>query len=346
MFVLFCMLYVFHTKLSNDLLLRNTNQDGLERDFGIIRSCCQAPVAPIAIHYRSAFTTMIVNNLSSVNSISTNCEEDTGVPLLSNVHELLLTGKKTNNENYNDVIMCEEVEILSFVFDPQLSRDELSFLEKLEKSHTASLICKNILQLTKCKHCRNSIQSNSKITEYNDPETKESIKNPSNNFMMLFEKVMSATNQKIPEICAEKDLKKKIMSDIDKMTIEGLGCSKHSPDITKLFKECIIIHGINSFCKNINDYLSGKITQLPKKPNSIQQLAQLFRAKKKHVVKHSNIFTGDNNNIIKTKIAKNKKIAKTKRVEKTKKIVKTKKTGIIKRKYTKKTVPVKKQTIK
>lgn len=80
------------------------------------------------------------------------------------------------------------------------------------------------------------------------------------------------------------------MSHIDRITIKDLGCSKHCLDISKLFKEYIIIHGINAFCKNINDFLSGKITKLPSKSNSIQELAQIFRAKKKRVVKHSDIF--------------------------------------------------------
>lgn len=308
MFVSFVCFCITVQNIQMIYVLRNTNQDGLENSFGIIRSCCQAPVAPIAIHYRSAYTTTIVNNLSSIKSISSNCEDDNGILLLNNLHELLLSDEKSKKGNIVVEAINDEVESLHLiVFDPQFNEDELSFLEKEELSNSASFICKKILIDTKCKHCRLSLQSNFKTNDLNVSHVNavnDTLMYPSSNFMVHFVNAMSFTNQAIPDLCAERELKKKILSALQEISVDGLGCAKHNHEVTELFMNYIVIYAINAFCKNINDYLSGKITSLPFKYNFIQELAQIFRLKRKHKVKYTDIFVAEDENVKKQNIEK------------------------------------------
>lgn len=68
--------------------LRRMNQDGLENFFGSVRSSCQVKNQPMAYQFRSAFTNLIVNNLTGKHSIRSNCQDDKGFALLQDVFDI------------------------------------------------------------------------------------------------------------------------------------------------------------------------------------------------------------------------------------------------------------------
>lgn len=62
--------------------LRQMNQDALENFFGSIRSVSSNSKAPVPSQFRTGYTTLILNNLTSKHSVGGNCEEDDNTPLL------------------------------------------------------------------------------------------------------------------------------------------------------------------------------------------------------------------------------------------------------------------------
>ncbi|KAJ6648165.1 DNA transposase THAP9 [Pseudolycoriella hygida] len=86
--------------------LRRWNQDGLENHFGIIRSLCGSNTKPNARDFRSAYSTSIINNLLTDNSLNANCEPDDDKPMLQNLQILFnsqqLTVEKLGEEESAD----------------------------------------------------------------------------------------------------------------------------------------------------------------------------------------------------------------------------------------------------
>ncbi|KAI5637212.1 transposase protein domain-containing protein [Phthorimaea operculella] len=75
--------------------LRHLNQDPIENFFGAIRSHGCRNVNPTPDKFESAFTTLLVNSLSSVHAPGANCEVDP----CNALHEVIITAKDCNYNN-------------------------------------------------------------------------------------------------------------------------------------------------------------------------------------------------------------------------------------------------------
>lgn len=253
----------------------------------------------MSTQFRTGYSTTLINNLSSANSLNSNCEEDYSKPLLNNVHELLLDYKaksQTDNRELDDQVDESEAFEDVIVYDPVFSKMDYNFVENEAITYISSIICGKILNKTSCVQCINSLQSSS-VLEAHDIIHKLSdcednvYRNPSVIFMQSFKILFSAINDIIPDLCSEKLLKTKIITQLEKVQIDEIGCPEHMKEMTLKLKQYVTYYAIIDFCKKINSLLSGKVTVIPPNSDRMQQLALAFRKKGKHIGKHSDKFT-------------------------------------------------------
>lgn len=222
---------------------------------------------------------MILNNLMSAKSVSTNCEPDNCVALLNDVHDLI-----ANHISSSEAVSEKTDEYVDVVFAPEFNERELNFFESESLVQAGNLIRAKILERCYCNDCERNLQ----------------IDSASSNFIEVFVKVFNFALQSIPYVASEKCLQKFIVeevrkkfkeeedtNDIDELNV--IGCVEHNPEIVNKLYQFTTVYAINIFCKNINGFLSGKTNELPPEANDIQILAHTFRTKKR-IKKHSDIF--------------------------------------------------------
>lgn len=262
----------------------------------------------------------MINNLSSTNSIYRNCESDASIPLLNNLHELIVNYKK--NEN-SDAIAFQtdgdnETKLMqNIAIDPLFSVADVNFVEDKAISCDSSVICRKLLKITHCQDCINTLQTSNPQAQTNednlafgnpnatttfidilratDPqaqidEDNFSFGSPTATFTRNFKNLHRIVKDIIPSLCAEKNLKKKIIAHIETLEFDEIGCPQHETILTSKLKELTVHFGIILFCKNINSILSGKITSIPVYANNIENLALSIKKKRKNIGKHSDIF--------------------------------------------------------
>lgn len=260
-----------------NFIIRNTHQDGLENFFGCEKSCNQSHKAPVAMHFRTGYATMIINNITCSNSISTNCEKDSTIPLLNDLHKFFFDFKEkigVVNDDNSDV-HCKANDMLeTIVFDPQFS--ELNVTENDTLPNNSHTIFNKVFKKIACENCGNSL-------EFLDKDAR----GPSPVFLKNIQKFLSEVNQMIPHICSEKSLRKTMISMIDDMEI---GCPEHYEYVSLILKEISINYALVSFCQNINSLLSGKTKSLPDEFNHMQDLAFQFQIKKRRIGKFTDKF--------------------------------------------------------
>ncbi len=271
---------------------RNSNQDGLENFFGCCKSICGAK--PIASHYRSAYATMIMNNLIGPVSKGSNCEEDRFYALLSNINKMMLEfDDKTDEIDHDQInvamemVIEEENEINmldAIVFDPLFGESQLNFVETESISHTTSVICRKLIETTNCDDCQTSLQEPS--LDLNP----DHITLPSQTFSAHFKKLFCSINAAIPHFCHEKSVRKKIGPQIQTIEEHIIGCAIHCEEMAMKLKEMTIDHSLSAFTNTINNTLSGKIKEEIPGCDHIQQMAFEFRKKKSQIGKHSDKF--------------------------------------------------------
>ncbi|KAJ6645827.1 hypothetical protein Bhyg_01036 [Pseudolycoriella hygida] len=79
----------------------NLNQHALENFFGSLRSC-QNSSSLIAMHFRAAYGTTFLKNLSSAHLIKSNCEADKSKPVITNLRNFILNYSVVDKDNEND----------------------------------------------------------------------------------------------------------------------------------------------------------------------------------------------------------------------------------------------------
>lgn len=266
---------------------RSVNQDGLENFFGCLRAY-QNSSSLIAMHFRSSYATAFVSNFASAHSIHSNCEADLSKPLLSDMHEFFL------NDDRNELNDCgagPSTDLTSYKndgfeydFNPvsikvQFSEEVLS--SKNNYVDAACDVCDKLMKVTKCIACRGTFETIDK----NDRCTK-----PSDLLIENFTRIASACDKILPEICEEQFLKKTLLKYISsEVTFQSIGCSEHFEEVELKFKGYSAIWGLQHFCKNVNDLLSGKNTHFSNKFNKIEENAFNFYQKRKRVGKYSDI---------------------------------------------------------
>ncbi len=259
----------------------------MENFFGCVRSC-QNSSSLIATHFRAAYGTTFIKNLSSAHSIKSNCEPDTSTPLITNLKSFFLNYNNVVNEtssNESDTDDDDDDDNDTVLFDPlhNFSNSDVNFITSEAISNVASSVCDKLLKITKCKNCNKTLE-----TCYSPGD--ETLKHPSDVFNKNFRKLLSGINDVLPYICVEKGLRKKLQEELEKIDIDEMGCDDHHEFVEFKFKEQTAFYGIVTFTKNINDLLSGKNKTLPVNFNYLEELALIYKSNKKDIGKYSDIF--------------------------------------------------------
>lgn len=260
------------------------NQDALENFFGCLRSC-QHSKSLIATHFRAAYGTTFIKNLSSAHSIKSNCEPDTSKALLTDLNKFFLNYDVVKETDSNSDESDTDDDDNTGVFDPLFifSNNEIDFINNEAIADVSSSVCDKMLKITECINCRKTLETSSNPND-------DTLKQPSDTFKNNFKKLVGGINDVLPNICVEKFLRKKLLEQLDKIEIDKMGCIKHQNIVESKFKEQTAFYGIVTFTKNVNNLLNGKNTELPPNYNSLEELAYIFNQKKKHIGKHSDIF--------------------------------------------------------
>ncbi len=266
--------------------LRRMNQDGLENFFGNVRSNCNVKNQPMAFQFRSAFTNLVVNNLTAKHSISSNCQDDKGFALLQDVFDI-----------YDEDLFEESEEI--FEDDEDIIELDLGGGEEVSNiladeslMFESSNVCRQVLASNKCIDCENTLEAYCPLGEHGILKQCEVSSNPENHlfsyptalftsqFKLLFKKVQTI----LPFICHEKLLSQKLVSYLGSDVLEGLGCSIHCSDIAQKIKKIAVNENINILRKDINKILRKKIIEPVEGQHAIYSKA--FKTQKKGVGKH------------------------------------------------------------
>lgn len=266
------------------------NQDALENFFGCVRSC-QNSSSLIAMHFRAAYGTTFIKNLTSAHSIKSNCEADTSTPLITNLRKFFLNydNVDTPDSNENDSDDDEDDERYNDdVFDPlhNFSVADVNFISSEAIANASGSICEKMLKITKCINCRKTLEMPWKK---NDKSVSETLKQPSDLLKNNFQKLVHGINDVLPNICVEKCLKRKLLEQLEKIELDAIGCEEHDEVVGRNLKKQTALYGIVTFTKNVNDLLSGKNITLPPNYNYLEELAHIFNKKKKRIGKQSDI---------------------------------------------------------
>lgn len=190
---------------------RQTNQDGLENFFGCIRSYCCSNVVT-ARSFRSAFSTAIINNLTSKQSINGNCEDDLCKPLLHNLQAMFaVTDEILNAQNVTSDKLQQQI-----TFD-LLDLEEVQFSENEAKNCTAANIGNKLLKKSKCSDCCNSIRTEPirlkgvVISQQSSSSDNDQVY-PNTQFINTVKSMLSKIEKMLPSFCSEKNLKQKIVN--------------------------------------------------------------------------------------------------------------------------------------
>lgn len=254
---------------------RRLNSDPLENFFGGVRACCSAAVKPTTRNFRTAFSTMIVNNLSTKYSINFNCEEDHDVSLLKALHSFYDTNTN-NDKNSNNLINTNG--IIELLNKSQNNADKNKIVIKqlpTKYAEAVKFIHKKMLKKTKCDQCASFINESKTFTR------RATLKN---NFKNLLQILIEKLEPKIKEHFYEVHLKEKAISNIN--LNQKVGCQEHTTHFTASVVEVTFEAIVSSYTKTINELLSGKSLGSAQQ-DQLEQKALEFFKKGKHIGKYS-----------------------------------------------------------
>ena len=136
------------------IYLQNFNQDPLEKFFGSIRSLNFRNVNPNSTQFTSNYKTLLINNLSSVQSVGANCMDDSNVILLNNLKNFILTKSQHPNMQNDETI---------FEIGPSSPLKNITFpiqlqIEKGVSGYIAGFLTKKLKKIVKnCDNCKTDL---------------------------------------------------------------------------------------------------------------------------------------------------------------------------------------------
>ncbi|CAG9090204.1 unnamed protein product [Plutella xylostella] len=118
--------------------MRHLNQDPIENFFGAIRSHGCRNTNPTPERFESAFTTLLINSLTSVHAPGGNCEKDLGEALLNFIDEDCKGNDVSSCEVLLTDILSIEVESMESKKDPKILAP-LQYVKKRSTSGTENM---------------------------------------------------------------------------------------------------------------------------------------------------------------------------------------------------------------
>lgn len=254
------------------LILRNINQDPLENFFGKIRSQGLRNINPTCWNFIHSFKSLLINNLTSIKSLRSNCEDDDSCGILSNFKKFLFY-KPDNYEiptvlpNYSDI-----------------QRTSINLTQDMTLKYVAGYLASTLFKkIKKCRICTNELIGNYNTEAYNlinirNYVPRKTLHHPSTNFSIIVTEILKMITTITPQIIHLPFLSKKLILLIElNINFNFLTCPLHN--IKNIMKEKFVNLYLFTLCKNINRILNGK-DKNNYTNNNLKQLARQTYIKK------------------------------------------------------------------
>lgn len=228
-----------------------------------------------------------MNDLTSKHSFAGNCEEDDNTSLLESVRELYDMDDIPKNDESEECDKDEPSIDLEVTIDQLV---ELKFIENEALVFESSKICNSILISAKCEVCKGTLEACCPLKEHGIITANDIniplLTYPSLLFMGRFRLIFKSVETILPFICHEKNLLRKLMSSLDNIDLDGVGCEEHTPVIALKLKQGTAKLCLTNFIKEINGILSKKIIEPKSNQTVIEKKAFEILRKKKGVGKN------------------------------------------------------------
>lgn len=231
--------------------LRHLNQDPIENFFGSIRSHGCRNVNPTPEKFEAAFTTLLVNSLSSAHAPGANCEIDSCYAL----HEVLITGGSKEHIN------CELDNIPDITFTPLEEKSDprkiggLQYVSGYFMKRAKKIVFKG------CDQCNKDLMSSNEpeYLSYREYANKKWLCSPSDSLLNCVSNL-----QDINYILLQKHLRIKHIKELIKTIVllhldfSFIQCAIHKENIIDFLLKISCRFFIYNYCKDINKILTNK----------------------------------------------------------------------------------------
>lgn len=232
--------------------LRHLNQDPLENFFGSIRSHGCRNVNPTPERFESAFTTLLVNNLSSVHAPGANCEVDN----CNALHEVLITGGGSKEQ-----MCCLLNNIPDITFTPLEEKNDPRKVGGLQ--YVSGYFVKNAKKkvFKGCAQCNNNLMSNQEpeYLKYREYANKKWLCCPSDSLLNCISNLQDI-NYAVLKENFEKEHLKELIKTIIIMNVDFsfIKCEIHNVKLIDFLTNISSRFFIYNYCKEINKILLNK----------------------------------------------------------------------------------------
>ncbi|XP_036139614.1 uncharacterized protein LOC118648110 isoform X2 [Monomorium pharaonis] len=266
------------------LKTRNINQDPLENFFGMIRSHGRRNINPSCSQFCGSFKTLLINNLTSKQSMGSNCENKNDGDLLFTLKQFVTNVSHENN--------TEEIEE-DYIQSHQIAHETIvhKSSHKNGQVYVAGWIAKKILSLKQFKNCpeckQNLLATDTTCEEYAEIAYKEYVQEkpsliyPSMSFLKYaFIEADNILNQNISLLCFRRNVSALLQARLnDKLNLDFLKCNQHKIELKKAVIQKITRLYLFNFCKTINKILSGRDTRHLGTNMILTQAIELYKKK-------------------------------------------------------------------
>lgn len=232
---------------------RHLNQDALENFFGAIRSNGYRNTNPTVDTFESAFATLLVNNLSSIHTPATNCENDYAAAL----HSFLIPEENKMEVTHHEVDFNDIITTLTPVSeknDPKIMAP-LIYVSGYIVKKTKQRIYKN------CYQCKSFMETSSchEYIQHREYVGRGWLCNPSENIIKTISSIQELTDTIVRKKIDTKLLKEYIKTiSLININFDYVQCSQHAEKLKDMILNFTIKFLIRIYCKNLNNILCGK----------------------------------------------------------------------------------------
>lgn len=150
------------------------------------------------------------------------------------------------------------------------------------------------LSASNCEHCKCTLEAYCPLDDHDIILTLEgsfgritrALTYPTLLFMSKFKLLFKIFQMVLPSICHEKKLLQKLLSHVENIELDGLGCKEHCHDIYQKLKQFTAKLCIQTFTKEVNAILSRKTVDLPPNSSEIHKSAFDIVKKRKGIGKY------------------------------------------------------------
>ncbi|KAF0750550.1 Uncharacterized protein FWK35_00017276 [Aphis craccivora] len=270
---LYCLKAIFtflHSKGIKSVLPRNLNQDSLENFFGSSCSMGCRNTNPSCTSFSASYKTLLLNNLMSTHSPSSNCEDDLATSCLSPYQHLFDNSTLERGEGNDSTSEVSESVISAETITDNLIKQPEDVQNLTVQTHTyisgyiIKKLNKTFFKNCNCltQLCTTQLTSNHDIIsnrEYSNNII--SLKYPNETFCSLVQNIIQIISIQLPILCHTSNLKSNLFSIVNQQLNSNiLSCPVHEELFSKTFLNFIIKCLIHNWCNNINKIFNGKIS--------------------------------------------------------------------------------------